>query len=224
MMIYEFPPWLRWVQKKLPVFNIPYLAEQFAMLQVVGYVLILFDKRWFDLFILYPERVFRGEIWRIFTFLLVPYVMNPLFFFFEILFLIYILRIVIANFSELGTFIFLFFSMAGFVLYSLTFRIPLANGGGIFPALIVTAGILAPDEQILYAFFFPLRLKWVAWITFIGTMLPIMRYIFFPGVFPGFVQYLLVQYGVVLLFFYHIFYIRVKNTWRRIEWKMKNRL
>ncbi len=224
MMIYEFPPWLRWVQKKFPVFNIPYLAEQFAMLQVVGYVLILFDKRWFDLFILYPERVFRGEIWRIFTFLLVPYVMNPLFFFFEILFLIYILRIVIANFSELGTFIFLFFSMAGFVLYSLISHTPLVHVGVIFPALIVAGGILAPDDQVLYALFFPLKLKWVAWITFIGTMLPIMRYIFFPGVFPGFVQYLLVQYGVVLLFFYHIFYIRVKNTWRRIEWKMKNRL
>ena len=60
------------LDRKFRRFGIPALLRTVGLLQVIVYILLVVRPHAFDLLTLNPEAVKNGEIWRVFTFCLIP--------------------------------------------------------------------------------------------------------------------------------------------------------
>lgn len=74
----NLPNWLVWTDNNLKWLSIPRLPLLLTIIQAVGFLLIMWklvDRNWL---ILFPDKVFQGEVWRIFTFISIPMMDNYL--------------------------------------------------------------------------------------------------------------------------------------------------
>lgn len=116
---------------------------------------------------LIPERVFAGEVWRLVTFLLYPPTQNALFAFFA-WYLFYLMGDSLEHQWGAARYnIFLLIAYVATLLASLlTPSFPSTNvyiGGSVFLAF----AHLFPDFQILLFFILPVKVRWLALITWI---------------------------------------------------------
>src|SRR4051812_15957565 len=64
--------WLRRLERKLQPWAIPNLTVILIAGMVMAYLLSLLDPNIGEALVLKPKAVLRGEVWRLFTFLIVP--------------------------------------------------------------------------------------------------------------------------------------------------------
>jgi hypothetical protein len=136
--------------------------------QTMFYVLIMMGKLdrsqlWFS-----ADSLFRGEWWRLVTFLFDPPLQNPFFAFFAW----YLFYLMGSALEELwGAFRYNLFLLLGFLLMIaasfVTPAYPVSNAfiaGSVFLAF----AHLFPDFQLLLFFVLPVRVKWLALLTWLG--------------------------------------------------------
>src|SRR5262249_32400335 len=120
------------------------------------------------------QEVFRGEVWRLVTFLFVPpFYGIPIFFVFYCL-LFYLIGIVLEQ--TWGTARFNVFLLVGYVcnvaaalgLYAATgINIP-APSGFIYSTLFLSFAYLYPDFVLMIYFILPVKVKWLGWLQWAG--------------------------------------------------------
>ena len=88
----QTPKWLDHLERKLGWIAIPHLAWIFIALQIMGFMMISSDPYWVERLALIPSLVYAGEYWRVVTFLSLPLSMSPIWMFFVLWFLYFIIN------------------------------------------------------------------------------------------------------------------------------------
>jgi hypothetical protein len=202
------------LEKKLGRYALPNITVYLIAGQTVFYVLYMMRKLDPSQTLLTADRLMQGEWWRLLTFPFDPPVMNLVFAFFAW----YLFYMMGSALEELwGTFRYNIFLLVGYLLTVavsfLTPAYPVSNafiGGSVFLAF----AFLFPDFQLLLFFVLPVRIKWLALLTWLYY-----GYLFLFGGWPT--RFLVLSsVGNFLLFFARDIVVNVKYGRRQMVKKM----
>lgn len=156
------------LEKKYQRFGIPNFTLNLVIGQSLVYILAMTGRVNVDFLLLVPNKVLQGEIWRLFTFVIMPPFTHPIFIFFA-LYLFYLMGTSLENYW--GTFRYTVFLLIGYIATVLvSFFTPsysatnLFLGGSVFLAF----ASLNPNFELALFFILPVKIKWLALLTWIG--------------------------------------------------------
>jgi hypothetical protein len=136
--------------------------------QVLFFVFALSGRFILERVVLIPDRVLAGEWWRLVTFLFIPPLTNPIFAFFA-WYLFYLMGSALEG--HWGAFRYNLFLLIGYVVtVATTFLFPYSAATNIFigGSVFLAFAYLYPDFQLYILFILPVKIKWLALLTWIG--------------------------------------------------------
>jgi len=206
------------LERSLGRFAIPRITIYLVFLQSLTYVLLMGTAArrpedagdFLSRLTLIGALVFQGQVWRIFSFLLIPPVTNPIFFFFAMYFL-YLMGTALEN--HWGVFRFNLFLLVGWlasVAVSLALPMLRSSNGYLMESIFLAFAFLYPEFVIYLFFIFPIKVKWLALVTW-----ALYLYQFCTG---GWLDRALILAAVAnfLLFFHQDLLQQVKGGHRRM--------
>lgn len=155
------------LEKRFGSWAIPHLALYIIAIQAIGVVLLMSHRAEFSDLILHGNSVLdRGQWWRLLSFMMLPKTLNPFWLFFA-----FYIFYMIGNSLEQhwGTFRFNLFVLSGYVL---TVAMAFLNQGVIITntyflgCVFLAFATLFPNIEFRLFFILPVKVKWLAWITF----------------------------------------------------------
>ena len=156
------------LEHKYRRYAIPNMTVYLIAGQVLFFMFALSGRFILERVVLIPELVMAGEWWRLITFLFIPPLTNPIFAFFA-WYLFYLMGGALEG--HWGAFRYNLFLLIGYlVTIAVSFFFPdypatnLFIGGSIFLAF----AFLYPDFQLYILFIIPVKVKWLALLTWIG--------------------------------------------------------
>lgn len=169
---YRYMRILGWIERKFGWFAIKnltlYIVAGNALVWLAG--MLLQDYVLFERLALVPKSVFKGEVWRVFTFVLLNSFGGSIL---TVVLELYFLYMIGSNLEVIwGSFRFTLYYFTGLILtvaVSLIFGIPCFNAKYIHLSLFFAFAQFAPDMQILLFFFIPVKIKWLAWASWAYT-------------------------------------------------------
>jgi hypothetical protein len=197
--------------------GVPGLALLLVTLQGLGFLLVMMDPVWQFRLALDPQSVAHGEYWRLITFLALPLSTSPIWVIFTLWFLYFIVNTIEAEWGEFRTTFYVLISVLLMIGFSFAFDYPIMQIAGFESTLFLAAAALFPETEILL-FFFPVKMKWMA--AFTGAM--VIWHVATGSWLDR--LYLLALYGNYVLFFGPAYLSRVKQAYRRWDYKNKSRL
>lgn len=165
---------LRKIEKALAPFAVPHTTEAIIIGQVLCYGLGQTQPQKIEEMALQWDAVMRGEWWRLATFLFVPPLTNPVFAFFGWYFF-WMMGKALENLW--GTLHYNFYlgvaCIATVAVAWLTPDAPIANGY-IALSVFLAFAFLYPNFEILLFFILPVKIKYLAMISWAGIFLSIV--------------------------------------------------
>ena len=162
--------WLNKLERKYGKHAIPNLMFYVVILYVVGFIFDLIAPEFYYNFLsLDMSAVFRGQIWRLVTFIIQPPATNLLFVIFT-LYLYYMigrqLELVWGSFRfNLYYFMGVFFHIVGAILAYALFKVSLPLGTYYLNmSLFFAYAAIYPNQQFYLMGLIPVKVKWLAWI------------------------------------------------------------
>jgi hypothetical protein len=162
------------LEKKFRRYAIPNMTIYLIAGQVLFFMFVLSGRFILERVVLIPQLVMAGEWWRLFTFLFIPPLTNPVFAFFA-WYLFYLMGGALEG--HWGAFRYNLFLLIGYlVTVAVSFLFPsysatnLFIGGSVFLAF----AFLYPDFQLYILFIIPVKIKWLALLTWTGYAYEIM--------------------------------------------------
>lgn len=162
------------LEKKLGRFSVPHLTLILVVGQVAVSGLILSQPALPDIMALIPKRVIAGELWRLLTFPFVPPGNNLVFLFFA-WYLFFLMGTALDH--HWGTFRYNMFLLIGYVAtVSASFLTPNVPASPVFlgTSVFLAFAQLYPDFTLLLFFLLPVKIKWLAFLTWAGLCLEIL--------------------------------------------------
>lgn len=207
------------LERSLGRFAIPHITLYIIFLQSLVFILMMAaDARnpghggaFLQRLLLVGHDVYRGEVWRLLTFVIIPPLTNPIFFLFA-MYLLYLFGMALEN--QWGTFrynVFLFVGWLASVAVALALPTMPATNRYLMGSIFLAFAWLYPDFQLLLFFIFPVKVKWLALVSWIGMFIG-----FCTG---GWLDKLLVLAATAnfLLFFHRELWQRAKSGHRRMR-------
>ncbi|NLL01022.1 MAG: hypothetical protein GX271_10220 [Clostridiales bacterium] len=211
------------LEKKFGKYTIRNLMKYVIALYVVGLLIYTFNPSAYNLLGLDIDKVLRGQVWRLVTFL-IPYVtMGEIFFVFIKAYVFYLIGNSLENAwgsFRLNLYFFsavIFNIIAAFIIYGI-FRINILGGymlvvtsplDLIYSSMFFAFAALYPNTQFLIYFIIPVKVKYLAYISGAFYLYNIYNFIalgFYFGVIP-----ILVSLANFLIFFF------ASRNYRRIS-------
>lgn len=167
--------WLDHLERRFGAWAIPRFALFIVMANGLIYLLAMARPEFIDRLLLDPGAVRQGEVWRIITFLFVPPRLGPLWMMFWLL-LLYQFALALEN--EWGDFRFCVFYAIGalativaalWVVGTTLSNVPLNT------TLFLAFATLFPDFELLLFFILPVKVKYLAWLTWLGMLWALVR-------------------------------------------------
>ncbi len=217
-------------EKKFGKYAIPNLTLVFILSYIVGYIIQLVNDTFFSLLTLDPYWILKGQVWRIFTWLIIPPdTLNASTIFFVVILLYFTYSIGTTMERTLGTYRYNVFMLTGLLLtvvgsflcmgyvyffkttpetfaYVWTYNMQGLGAEQVFNTYYLTLSVFMafaatyPEARVLFMFFIPVKVKWMGILDAV-----LMVYIVIAGdIFSKFVV------GASLLNFV-IFYLRSRN-------------
>ena len=157
------------LERRFGRFAIHNLTWYLVGLTAAVFVLNLARPGFLEMLLLDPHLVFRGEAWRLITFVFIPPEASPIW----ILFALYFMWLFgTALEAEWGAFrynLFYLLGMLGTTAAAFVMREPMGNSA-LNMTIFLAFATLFPNFQILLFFILPVKVKWLAWIA-AATML-----------------------------------------------------
>ena len=173
------------------------------------YLFELMNPGFSNLLILDPARVLNGEIWRLLTFIFIPPPMHPLFIFFW-LYLIYVFGMALEE--AWGSFPFTLFYLLGILAHLVSaffiLKGPLYDTD-LNLSLFLAFTILFPEMELLLFFIIPVKVKYLAILSWLWIVWQILTQPFIVGVAT-----------LVHLINYFIFFGPEHWRWIRLKWEV----
>ncbi|BAM02954.1 hypothetical protein [Phycisphaera mikurensis] len=156
------------IQRKLAFLAIPNLTVAVIAVQAVVWVAAQLDPNVLPGLALDGAKLRAGEWWRALGFLMLPPASNPLFLFFAF-YLLYLMGTALENAWGAGRYT-LFWAIGWAASVAVALLVP---GGYLTNAYLVGSVFLAfaflyPDFQILLFFILPVKVKWLALLTWLS--------------------------------------------------------
>ena len=164
-----------------PNFGIPRLMLYLIIGNALVYLFTMMDRTgmlaWY--LCLAPDRLLKGEIWRLVTFVFVPNIGRLIFLVIELYFY-YLIGSTLERAWGVGKFtVYYLCGMAITVVYGIlasliTGRSLALTGSYLSLSMFFVYATLWPDNQVLLFFFIPVKVKWLAWFeaaVFLLTMI-----------------------------------------------------
>ena len=210
--------WITKLERKYGRFCIPNLINILIGGQILVYAVELFVNPYISFYLsLSRSALFAGQIWRLFTFVLVPFSGGgPLSVVLGIYFTWFVGSALEREWGDFRYTVYLLSGVLGTVLGCLLTGVT-ASTYCLSLSLLLAFAMLYPEVQLLLFFVIPIRVKYfgvfaaVLWVfSFLGASL------------PGKLDYLLSMLNV-WLFFAPMAYRSLRAWVRREQWKRKNR-
>jgi hypothetical protein len=172
--------WLDKLEQKIGHLALHGLIRYVAALMIVVYFLNANQMLSYAMLDLNPGMILKGQLWRLFTFPLVPISTNFLFLFFELSILVMCADGLEANWGTFKLSVYyvsgmLFIAIAAFILFfTVPIIIPIAIFKGsyfIYLSLFLGFATLYPDYQILLFLIVPIKIKYIAIFSVIMVLM-----------------------------------------------------
>lgn len=209
MLYGQTPKWTERAERLMPGLGVPNLALYLVGAQALGFLATLVEPRAWELFILVPSLVLKGELWRLITFMAMPLSSSTLWMVFVLSFLYFVISGLEEEWGEFRTTFYVLVAVLLTIGFSFAFNIPITNIRELQSTLFLAAATIAPEYQIMLFLVIPVKMKWLALLT--------VAYIVFALIFGSWLGrlYLLTMYGNYLLFFGPYFMSRLHAFYRR---------
>ncbi len=156
------------LDRKLRRYAVPNVTMYLIIGQVLFFLFVLSGRFMLERVVLIPHRVMMGEWWRLITFLFIPPITNPIFAFFA-WYLFYLMGSALEG--HWGAFRYNLFLLFGYVLtVAVSFLLPMYPATNVFigGSVFLAFAFLYPDFQLYLFFILPIKIKWLALLTWIG--------------------------------------------------------
>lgn len=181
--------WLNKLERKLGKFAIRNLSLWIIVCYVIGYFIGLINSNILNYLSLEPQLILEGQVWRLFTWVLIPPSGFGIFTF-VMLFFYYSLGTTLEN--TWGKFRYNAYILGGFLLTIvgafIVYFIYILQGyntvygiGYVFSTYYVNLSIFLafaasyPDMQVMLYFVIPVKIKWMAWLDIAVLAIDIVR-------------------------------------------------
>jgi membrane associated rhomboid family serine protease len=115
------------------------------------------DPIWIGRFALVPELVLRGEYWRLITFLALPLSLSPIWIFFTLWFMYFVVTAIERYWGAFKTTFYVLVSIVWTILFSFAFNFPILQVKEFESTLFLAAAALYPEMEV--QLFMVIRLK-----------------------------------------------------------------
>jgi hypothetical protein len=204
------------LEKKFRRVGIPNITLYLVFGQGLMYFLAMTNRpEIVKLIALIPIQVLRGEVWRLVTFVFTPPSTHPIFLFFA-LYLFYLMGTSLENYW--GTFRYNLFLLIGYLAtVAVSFLTPSFPASVTFLAgsVFLAFATLNPNFQLLLFFIVPVKIKWLALLTWISYGVMMLS--------PGWTTRLLILASICnyLVFFGRDILLRIRAGRWRMERKAR---
>jgi hypothetical protein len=196
------------LEKRFRRFGVPHVTEVLIACQVAVYFLQSGSPEIVERAVLVPRLVLGGEVWRVLSFLLVPPLSNPIFAVF-FWYLFYLMGTALE--ASWGVFRYNVYLLIGWLAtVAAAFVLPdqQCSNGFLQGSVFLAFAALYPNFELLLFFLLPVKVKWLALLTWI--------YYFSVLVFDGWPMRLLVGASICnFLVFFGRDILRRMSTGRR---------
>ncbi len=202
--------WLDTLDRKFGRYAVPNITVYLILGQVMFFVFAVSGRFILERVVLVPERLLAGEWWRLITFLFIPPATNPIFAFFA-WYMFYLMGTALEN--QWGAFRYNLFILIGWlVTVAVSFLFPYYPATNIFigGSVFLAFAYLYPEFQLYIFFILPVKIKWLALITWLGYL-----YQFTVGNWSTRLL-ILASISNYLLFFGRDIYLSIKSGKRRM--------
>jgi len=152
------------LERSLARFAIPGLIRYVVALNALVFILITLNPEYASVLTLDRAAIFRGEVWRLLSWIFLPETTSFFWIFFYLLFTWWLGDLLEQSW---GTFRLNAYYFLGMILCAASALIFGASGGNLFLnlSLFLAVATLAPDLEILIFFILPVKIKWVALVS-----------------------------------------------------------
>ena len=163
--------WLDKLERKFGRYAIKNLMMYIIALNMAVYLIMLTDRTGWVVrkLMLIPSLVLKGEIWRLFTYILIPPESSMLFIFF-VLYFYYLVGSSLER--QWGSFKFNIYYLIGMLGTTIAAFITGAGSTGVYLnlSLFLAFAYMFPNFEVLLFFFVPVKVKYLGWLNlaFIG--------------------------------------------------------
>lgn len=187
---------LRWVVRKLSFISLPNLGMFIAAITVMGFIGRVILNLPIDRFIFSPEMVWQGEWWRLFAYPVNESLTNPLWLFFYVLYIYFIMNSLEVHWGPGPLTVYTLFSYLAAIAGSMLLNRTSFIWFHVIENLSLAFGTLFPDIEFLLFFIIPVKAKWLAllaggwlvvqailggWDTALFLFIVMMPYLIFFG-------------------------------------------
>lgn len=158
------------LEKKFGKYAIPHLMYYIILLYALGFVILLVKPEFYtDMLSLNAEAILRGQVWRIFTYIIYP----PTGSFITILISLYFYYTVGTMLErQWGAFRFNLYFFTGVLLHAAAAIVIYLVWGMVLEmgtyylnlSMFFAFAAMFPDMQVLFMWIIPIKMKWLAWI------------------------------------------------------------
>jgi len=156
------------LDRKFRRYAIPNVTLYLIIGQVLFFLFVLSGRFILGRVTLIPDYVLGGEWWRLITFLFIPPLTNPIFAFFA-WYLFYLMGSALEG--HWGAFRYNLFLLIGYIVtvaVTFLFRYSAATNIFIGGSVFLAFAFLYPDFQLYIFFILPVKIKWLALLTWLG--------------------------------------------------------
>ena len=209
--------WLTKLERKIGWLAVPQISILIVTLQALGFFAMSSSPAWFLRLALIPERVMDGELWRLITFLSIPLTMDPLWLFFSLWFLYFILNSLEQEWGAFKTTLYVLVSIVVTAVFSLAFGYPVTQARSFESTLFLAAAALFPEYEVRVFLVLPVKLKWMGFLTGAFVLLQFAQGAWMDRL------YLVAMYFNFIVFFGPGVLQRLKSLYRRWDYRRKLR-
>jgi hypothetical protein len=156
------------LERKLRRYAVPNVTLYLIIGQVLFFLFVISGRFFLERVVLIPDLVLTGEWWRLITFLFIPPLTNPIFAFFA-WYLFYLMGSALEG--HWGAFRYNLFLLIGYIVtVAVSFIMPLYPATNVFigGSVFLAFAFLYPEFQLYIFFIIPVKIKWLALLTWIG--------------------------------------------------------
>ena len=203
----RFPKWLRVSLRKLDFLGLPNLGILICGLAILGFIGKEFLGAPLERFMFDPELVREGEWWRLFAYPISAELTNPLWLFFYVLYVYFVMSSLEGQWGPGPLTIFTLLSYASTIIGSIWINRPVSVWFHVMENISLAFGTLFPDLELYLFFVIPVKAKWLS--LFAGGLL-LLQFVSGGGDTRLFLAVTLFPY---LLFFGPFLFSTVRRRW-----------
>jgi len=161
--------WTERAEQNLSHLAIPHLIRAIGLLNALVFILYKLNPGFVQYLTLDPAAVWRGEVWRLVSFIFIPSLGGPVVdWLFAALYILYLWWIGDGLEESLGSFrvnLYYLIGVVGTVIAALATGSPGFANGFLNSSLFFAFARFYPDNTIYFMFLIPVKIRWMAWIT-----------------------------------------------------------